>query len=119
MAAPAAPPKMYLGRMGREYDGYYDLGSYRRPVSTNNASALEWFNRGLIWSYAFNHEESVKCFERAIEEDSNFCMAYWGLAYSLGPNYNKPWEFFDAAELEATVQRTHHAVERAKSPSSG
>ncbi|TGJ80924.1 hypothetical protein E0Z10_g7826 [Xylaria hypoxylon] len=101
--------------MVRKDDEYYDLGSYRRSVSTSNAEALEWFNRGLIWSYAFNHEESAKCFERAIENDNNCCMAYWGLAYSLGPNYNKPWEFFDAAELEATVQRTHQAVEQARS----
>ncbi|KAI0400750.1 TPR domain protein [Xylaria palmicola] len=96
-------------------DAYYDLGSYRRTVSTSSAEALEWFNRGLIWSYAFNHEEAAKCFERAIEKDSTCCMAYWGLAYSLGPNYNKPWEFFDAAELEATAARTHHAVEQARS----
>ncbi|KAI1122769.1 TPR domain protein [Nemania abortiva] len=101
--------------MGRKDDEYYDLGSYRRHVSASNGAALEWFNRGLIWSYAFNHEESAKCFERALEEDSNCCMAYWGLAYSLGPNYNKPWEFFDAAELEATVRRTHQAVEQARS----
>ncbi|KAI0486724.1 TPR domain protein [Xylaria cf. heliscus] len=101
--------------MDKKDDGYYHLGSYRRTISTENAEALEWFNRGLIWSYAFNHEESVKCFERAIEKDSKCCMAYWGLAYSLGPNYNKPWEFFDAAELEATVQRTHQAVEHARS----
>ncbi|KAI1367700.1 TPR domain protein [Xylaria arbuscula] len=94
---------------------YYDLGSYRRSISTSNVEVLEWFNRGLIWSYAFNHEESAKCFERAIEIDSDCCMAYWGLAYTLGPNYNKPWEFFDAAELETTVQCTHRAVERAES----
>lgn len=94
---------------------YYDLGSYRRSISTNSVEALEWFNRGLIWSYAFNHEEAAKCFEQAIEIDGDCCMAYWGLAYTLGPNYNKPWEFFDAAELEATVQRTHQAVERAES----
>ncbi|KAI0444668.1 TPR domain protein [Xylaria telfairii] len=101
--------------MDRKEEEYYNLGSYRRSISTENAEALEWFNRGLIWSYAFNHEESAKCFERAIEKDGNCCMAYWGLAYSLGPNYNKPWEFFDAAELQATVQRTHLAVEHARS----
>ncbi|KAI0545955.1 TPR domain protein [Xylaria curta] len=100
--------------MDKGKDEYYHLGSYRRSISTEDAEALEWFNRGLIWSYAFNHEESVKCFERAIEQDNNCCMAYWGLAYSLGPNYNKPWEFFDAAELEATVQRTHQAVQHAR-----
>ncbi|KAI0096873.1 TPR domain protein [Nemania sp. FL0031] len=101
--------------MDRKSDKYYDLGSYHRPISTSKGEGVEWFNRGLIWSYAFNHEESARCFERAIEEDSNCCMAYWGLAYSLGPNYNKPWEFFDAAELEATVRRTHQAVEQARS----
>ncbi|CAJ2509328.1 Uu.00g143540.m01.CDS01 [Anthostomella pinea] len=94
---------------------YYDLGSYRRRVSASTETSLEWFNRGLIWSYGFNHEEAAKCFQRAIDNDSNCCMAYWGLAYALGPNYNKPWDFFDAAELEATVQRTHHAVEQARS----
>ncbi|KAI0973764.1 TPR domain protein [Xylaria arbuscula] len=101
--------------MSRKDDEYYNLGSYRRSVSASDPEALEWFNRGLIWSYAFNHDEAAKCFERAIEKDDGCCMAYWGLAYSLGPNYNKPWEFFDAAELEATVQRTHQAVARAES----
>ncbi|GAP90643.1 putative TPR domain protein [Rosellinia necatrix] len=101
--------------MDQNNDDYYDLGSYRRSISTRDEETLRWFNRGLIWSYAFNHEESAKCFQRAIEKDALCCMAYWGLAYSLGPNYNKPWEFFDAAELEATVQQTHHAVEQAKS----
>ncbi|KAI0388429.1 TPR domain protein [Xylariaceae sp. FL0594] len=105
--------------MERKDGEYYDLGTYRRSVSTDNAEALEWFNRGLIWSYAFNHEESAKCFERAIAKDDKCCMAYWGLAYSLGPNYNKPWEFFDPAELEATVQRTHDAVEQAKALAAG
>ncbi|KAI2624497.1 TPR domain protein [Xylaria nigripes] len=101
--------------MSQQSDAYYDLGLYSRPVNTSNVEALEWFNRGLIWSYAFNHEESARCFERAIEKDKDLCIAYWGLAYSLGPNYNKPWEFFDAAELEFIVQRTHHAVEQAES----
>ncbi|KAI1287521.1 TPR domain protein [Xylaria venustula] len=105
--------------MSGKDDEYYDLGSYCRSISASNPEALEWFNRGLIWSYAFNHDEAAKCFERAIEKDDGCCMAYWGLAYSLGPNYNKPWEFFDAAELEATVQRTHHAVARAESLAEG
>ncbi|KAI1331557.1 TPR domain protein [Xylariaceae sp. FL0255] len=101
--------------MGPKDEEYYNLGSYRRPISSSNLKAIEWFNRGLIWSYGFNHEEATKCFEKAIAQDSDCCMAYWGLAYCLGPNYNKPWEFFDAAELKATVQRTHHAVEQARS----
>ncbi|EAW14406.1 TPR domain protein [Aspergillus clavatus NRRL 1] len=93
---------------------YYDLGSYHRPVSTADPQAQLWFNRGLVWTYAFNHEEAAKCFEKAIALDSKCAMAYWGLAYTSGPNYNKPWEFFDQHELEATVQRTHEAVESAQ-----
>ncbi|PQE25147.1 TPR domain protein [Rutstroemia sp. NJR-2017a BVV2] len=92
---------------------YYDLGTYRRPLSTKNEEAKEWFNRGLLWSYGFNHEEAANCFEKAIVSDSNLAMAYWGVAYALGPNYNKPWEFFDSTELETTVQKTHRMVSEA------
>lgn len=93
---------------------YYDLGSYHCPVSTASKDAQILFDRGLIWSYAFNHEEAVECFEKAIASDPACAMAYWGLAYSLGPNYNKPWEFFDDKELEKTVSRTHDAAANAE-----
>ncbi|KAI0202924.1 TPR domain protein [Astrocystis sublimbata] len=101
--------------MSESKNDYYDLGTYRRSITTDNDEAREWFNRGLIWSYAFNHEEAAKCFERAIQHDEHCCMAYWGLAYSLGPNYNRPWHSLDDSELEATVQQTHQAVEQAQS----
>ncbi|KOX03293.1 hypothetical protein ADK65_06925 [Streptomyces sp. NRRL B-1140] len=92
---------------------YYDLGTYRRPVTTSSPDAQLWFDRGLMWTYAFHHEEAVACFEKAVEADPDCAMAYWGIAYALGPNYNKPWEFFDGEELAYTVDRTHTAVERA------
>ena len=43
---------------------YFDLGDYTRPVTTSSAAAQLWFSRGLVWAYAFNHEEAVTCFER-------------------------------------------------------
>lgn len=92
---------------------YYDLGTYRRQVTTNSSEAQTWFDRGLIWCYGFNHEEAVACFEKAIGLDGTFAMAYWGLAYALGPNYNKPWEFFEGKELISTVERTHRAARQA------
>jgi tetratricopeptide (TPR) repeat protein len=100
-------------------DEYFDLGSFHRPVTTSSDESQTWFNRGLIWSYAFNHEEAAECFERDIENDPGCAMAYWGLAYCLGPNYNKPWEFFDDDERQATVERTHHAVRQAKANAAG
>jgi tetratricopeptide (TPR) repeat protein len=92
---------------------YFDLGTYSRPVTTASAEAQTWFDRGLVWSYAFNHEEAVACFERAVTADPGCAMAHWGIAYALGPNYNKPWEFFDEADLRSTLERTHEAVGRA------
>ncbi|TAQ83190.1 hypothetical protein B7494_g8486 [Chlorociboria aeruginascens] len=96
-------------------EDYYDLGSFHRPVSTQSDSAQIWFDRGLIWSYAFNHEEAVTCFEHAIANDSSCAMAYWGLAYSLGPNYNKQWESFDEKDLDATVSRVCEVAAQAGS----
>ncbi|PAM98383.1 hypothetical protein CJI59_28960 [Streptomyces sp. Alain-F2R5] len=92
---------------------YYDLGTHGRPVTTSSTEAQRWFDRGLVWTYAFHHEEAVSCFEAAAAADPDCAMAHWGIAYALGPNYNKPWEAFDAEELTRTVDRTHAAVERA------
>ena len=41
-------------------------------------------------------------------------MGYWGLAYALGPNYNKPWEVFDKQELESNVREGHRAAASAR-----
>ncbi|MEV7031833.1 hypothetical protein AB0N99_16600 [Streptomyces sp. NPDC093272] len=92
---------------------YYDLGSHSRPVTTSSPEAQTWFDRGLIWTYAFHHEEAVRCFEAAGAADPDCAMADWGVAYALGPNYNKPWDSFDQEDLAHTVRRTHAAVERA------
>jgi tetratricopeptide (TPR) repeat protein len=80
------------------------------PVTTTSNEARTWFDRGLVWCYAFNHEEAVRCFERAAANDASFAMAYWGIAFALGPNYNKPWGVFDAGELERNVQKARRAV---------
>jgi len=92
---------------------YFDLGGYSRPVSTGSAEAQAWFDRGLIWTYAFNHEEAAVCFRKALAADPELAIAWWGLAYALGPNYNKPWEAFDGDELGSTVDQVFAATSRA------
>ncbi|KAK4083369.1 hypothetical protein Purlil1_10780 [Purpureocillium lilacinum] len=94
-------------------DAYYDLGTLHRPVTTADPAAQTWFDRGLVWSYGFNHEEAAKCFERVVALDPACAIGYWGLAYALGPNYNKPWELFGRRERQTTAERTHNAVEQA------
>lgn len=84
---------------------YYDLGSYRRPVETASPSAQLWFDRGLVWAYAFNHEEAIACFERALHADPDLAIARWGIAYAVGPNYNKAWAAFDPVDLTSSLAR--------------
>ena len=93
---------------------YFDLGSYTRPVTTDSARAQTWFTRGLLWAYGFNHEEAAACFEQAAAADPGCVMAYWGLAYALGPNYNKPWEAFGPDEASASVARASAALAAAE-----
>ncbi|KAL4923621.1 uncharacterized protein BDV17DRAFT_234292 [Aspergillus undulatus] len=95
-------------------DEYYNLGSFHRPISTASPEAQTWFDRGLIWVYGFNHEEAVHCFEQAIAHDEDCAMAYWGLAYAVGPNYNKSWDRFDRRDLERSAKRGYKAARRAK-----
>jgi tetratricopeptide (TPR) repeat protein len=92
----------------------FDLGSFSRPTSTSSAEAQRWFDRGLGWSYAFNHEEAIRCFERAIAFDEGFALAHWGLAYAAGPNYNKQWEAFDEVDLRTSLRRAYDASGRAE-----
>ncbi|THY96003.1 TPR domain protein [Aureobasidium pullulans] len=96
-------------------DAYpYNLGTYHKPVTTTSQIAQVWFDRGLIWTYAFNHEEAIECFNQAIKADPNCALAYWGLAYASGPNYNKPWEFFDEDDFVRTVKKADDAAVEAK-----
>jgi tetratricopeptide (TPR) repeat protein len=92
---------------------YFDLGRHSRPVTTTSPQAQAWFDRGLVWTYGFNHEEAVACFERALRHDPDCAMAHWGIGYALGPNYNKPWEAFDDADLRSATGRARAAADRA------
>ncbi|MBM7368695.1 tetratricopeptide repeat protein [Gordonia hydrophobica] len=80
-------------------DYIFDLGSYSRPITTSSADAQRWFDRGLNWIWAYNHEEAGVCFKNALEHDPDCAMAYWGLAYIAGPNYNRPWERIEETDV--------------------
>src|SRR4051812_15360114 len=88
-----------------ETEQYYDLGSYHRPTETPSPQAQIWFDRGMVWAYAFNHDEAIRCFDRALELDPDLAVARWGIAYSIGPNYNKAWEAFDPVDLSVSLAR--------------
>ncbi len=69
-----------------------NLGTLNFPITTNSELAQKYFNQGIILAYGFNHEEAFRSFEEVARLDSNCAMAYWGMAYVLGPNINLPMD---------------------------
>ncbi|WP_170375555.1 tetratricopeptide repeat protein [Ruegeria atlantica] len=92
---------------------YYDLGTHSCPVSTTSAEAQLWFDRGLVWTYGYNHDEAVVCFQRAAEHDPDCAMAHWGIAYAAGPNYNLPWDLRDARGQQKALGQAYDATQQA------
>lgn len=89
-------------------------GDYRREVTSDSEQARAWFHHGLEWLHGFNHDEAVRSFEHAAALDPDFALAWWGLAYALGPHINNPvmTDEQSAAAMEATreaLQRVEHA----------
>ena len=63
----------------------------------------------------------MRCFERAAAADPDCAMAHWGIAYALGPNYNKAWVAFEPDELtelspRARRRRTGACAARPRDP---
>ena len=90
------------------------LGNVTHPVSTKNQEAQKFFNQGLAYAYAFNHEEAIRSFKRAAELDSNLAMAYWGASLALGSNYNLQ---ADAAQLKDAYANLQKAISLAPNAS--
>ncbi|UWR01982.1 hypothetical protein K3740_13065 [Ruegeria conchae] len=91
----------------------FDLGTYRRAITTSSDKAQELFDQGLVWLFGYNHEAAAACFEQALTYDPKCGMAHWGVAYAIGPNYNKPWEFFEPDEKAATLEKAQQSIEAA------
>jgi tetratricopeptide (TPR) repeat protein len=82
------------------------LGDLHHPVSTKNPQAQQFFDQGLRFIYAFNHDESARSFRHAAELDPKLAMAFWGVAEALGPNYNDPAD-------PDRYKQAHDAVQKA------
>lgn len=69
------------------FDG---LGSHTRKVTTDSREAQRYFDQGLTWAYAFNHDEAIRSFTEATRLDPHCAMAWWGIALANGPHINNP-----------------------------
>ncbi len=66
------------------------MGSHSRVITTTSPEAQRYFDQGLIWSFAFNHDEAIRSFREAARLDPDCAMAWWGVALCNGPHINNP-----------------------------
>jgi tetratricopeptide (TPR) repeat protein len=92
---------------------YEGLGGRTRKVTTSSPEAQRYFDQGLAFLYAFNHDEAIRSFRRAAELDPKCAMAYWGVAYANGPHINNPVVPTDRAKA------AWEALGKAKAAASG
>jgi tetratricopeptide (TPR) repeat protein len=89
------------------------MGKHTRKVTTSSEKAQAYFNQGLNWAYAFNHDEAIRSFEQAAKLDPSCAMAYWGIALCNGPHINNP------TMDEARTRAAWDAAQKAKSLAGG
>jgi tetratricopeptide (TPR) repeat protein len=65
------------------------MGSLHHPIATANVDAQRYFDQGLTFVYAYNHEEAIRDFRHAAELDPTSPMPWWGVALAAGQSYNE------------------------------
>lgn len=85
---------------------FNNLGVLHFPITTDSKLAQKYFDQGIILAYGFNHEEAFRSFREVARLDSNCAMAYWGMAYVLGPNINLPMD-------NSVVSTAYEAIQKA------
>jgi tetratricopeptide (TPR) repeat protein len=88
------------------------VGNAHHPVSTKNPEAQQFFDQGLRFIYAFNHDEAARSFQKAADLDPKLAIAYWGIAEAVGPNYNDP-------ASDDRFQKAHEEIQKAVDLSAG
>jgi tetratricopeptide (TPR) repeat protein len=80
-------PAVASDQPARLFDG---MGQHQRAITTSSPDAQRYFDQGLIWAYAFNHDEAIRSFTHAARLDPQCAMAWWGVALCHGPHINNP-----------------------------
>ncbi|MFM9873741.1 MAG: tetratricopeptide repeat protein [Fimbriimonadaceae bacterium] len=77
-------------------------GEHSRKITTSSPKAQMFFNQGLNLMYAFNKSEALNSFKTAAAADPDCAMAWWGVAYANGPDYNGM--YVDAPHEKAAIE---------------
>ncbi len=64
------------------------IGNSHHAIRTTSPEAQKYFDQGMDYIFAFNHDEARRSFAKAAELDPKAAMPWWGVALAVGPNYN-------------------------------
>jgi tetratricopeptide (TPR) repeat protein len=111
--AHAQPPRSTVADWAKGARLFEGLGGFHRAVTTSSPEAQRYFDQGMRFVWAFNHDEATRSFARAAELDPGCASCFWGVALTLGPNYNMPlmaepraragWEALGKAQANAAA----------------
>lgn len=94
----------------RLFDG---LGKVGRKITTASSEAQQFFDQGLCFLFAFNHDEAIRSFTHAATLDPKSAMPHWGIAVANGPHINNA--AVDEAHAKAAWKALTQAQELAES----
>jgi tetratricopeptide (TPR) repeat protein len=86
------------------------LGGFHRTTSTTNPVAQRYFDQGLACLYGYEYRTARRSFKQAAELDKDCALAFWGIAFSYGPDINFPEVEDDSAKAAlAALDQAHSA----------
>lgn len=91
------------------------LGPYTRNAETSNAQAQRYFDQGMMFMFAYNHDEAVRAFREAARLDPECALAHWGVALASGMNYNDPKFTPERVKIAAAALASARAKSKDKS----
>ncbi len=112
--AQTVPAKSVLERYSEPIPIYKTgLGTFTRPMSSNNAEAQKYFDQGFQMMYSFAKPEAVRSFREAWKKDAECAICFWGEAWAWGSYLNAPMRDDEAPHAYAAAQKALSLKERA------
>jgi tetratricopeptide (TPR) repeat protein len=108
-AVVALPRSSTASSNGESTEPLFDgLGTHHRRVSTTSDQAQRYWDQGLAFLFAFNHDEAIRSFQQAAVIDPHCAMTWWGIAIANGPHINK------AEVAKANADAAWQAIKKAR-----
>src|SRR5687767_6623486 len=119
LAGPAAaqapqPPRSVFDRYSEPIQLFRTgLGTFSKPMSSQNREAQAFFDQGFQMMYAFAKPEAVRSFREAWKRDGDCAICYWGEAWAWGSYLNAPMTAAEAPHAYAAAQKALSLKSRA------